>query len=278
MPGLQPYIEGPLPAEAVWAPAPIRPTLIEPFEAAARGWRAEVLHAGSHDWPQAVARRAGPAGLHPGGAGRRWPAARRLGACIAGCDAAALCTAAGRRVGRPNSSTPSMPGSPAWSQAWPTPARWCCARGRTSPAPSRWLPPVHVAVLRASTLYAGLPSAMRALSPQADMPTNLLLITGPSKTADIQQTLAYGAHGPNGVGDRAGARPARKHWSPIMSTAVHPEARTAAAASHAPPALRRSAPLQGQHPRGGGRCAPAPRASAARWTSCRPSAPRTSVP
>jgi L-lactate dehydrogenase complex protein LldG len=28
------------------------------------------------------------------------------------------------------------------------------------------------------------------------MPTNALLISGPSKTADIQQTLAYGAHGP----------------------------------------------------------------------------------
>jgi L-lactate dehydrogenase complex protein LldG len=28
------------------------------------------------------------------------------------------------------------------------------------------------------------------------MPTNALVISGPSKTADIQQTLAYGAHGP----------------------------------------------------------------------------------
>ena len=37
---------------------------------------------------------------------------------------------------------------------------------------------------------------MAALQPQADMPTNLLLVTGPSKTADIQQVLAYGAHGP----------------------------------------------------------------------------------
>jgi len=28
------------------------------------------------------------------------------------------------------------------------------------------------------------------------LPTNLLLISGSSKTADRQQTLAYGAHGP----------------------------------------------------------------------------------
>lgn len=58
------------------------------------------------------------------------------------------------------------------------------------------VPPVHVALVRASTLYASLPAAMAALHPQSDMPTNLLLVTGPSKTADIQQTLAYGAHGP----------------------------------------------------------------------------------
>ena len=48
----------------------------------------------------------------------------------------------------------------------------------------------------ASRLYAGLPAALRALSPPEDLPTNLLLVSGPSKTADIQQTLAYGAHGP----------------------------------------------------------------------------------
>ena len=58
------------------------------------------------------------------------------------------------------------------------------------------VPPIHVALVRASTLYASLPAAMSALDPQSDMPTNLLLVTGPSKTADIQQTLAYGAHGP----------------------------------------------------------------------------------
>lgn len=58
------------------------------------------------------------------------------------------------------------------------------------------VPPISVVLLNVSQLYASLPAAMQALQPQAHMPTNLLLVTGPSKTADIQQTLAYGAHGP----------------------------------------------------------------------------------
>ena len=55
---------------------------------------------------------------------------------------------------------------------------------------------MHIAVLRASRLYASLPAAVAALQPQSRMPSNLLLVSGPSKTADIQQVLAYGAHGP----------------------------------------------------------------------------------
>jgi L-lactate dehydrogenase complex protein LldG len=58
------------------------------------------------------------------------------------------------------------------------------------------VPAVHVAVLRVSRLYASLPAALQALAPPQDLPSNLLLVSGPSKTADIQQVLAYGAHGP----------------------------------------------------------------------------------
>ena len=58
------------------------------------------------------------------------------------------------------------------------------------------VPPVHIAVLPADAIHASLGDAMRDGGWSADMPTNLLLISGPSKTADIELTLAFGVHGP----------------------------------------------------------------------------------
>lgn len=58
------------------------------------------------------------------------------------------------------------------------------------------VPPLHFVLLDASTIHADLHSAMRAENWAGGLPTNALLVSGPSKTADIQQTLAYGAHGP----------------------------------------------------------------------------------
>jgi len=58
------------------------------------------------------------------------------------------------------------------------------------------VPPLHVALVYASTLHADLHAAMHSERWSAGMPTNLVLVSGPSKTSDIQQTLAYGAHGP----------------------------------------------------------------------------------
>ncbi|AJQ96156.1 LutC/YkgG family protein [Gynuella sunshinyii] len=56
------------------------------------------------------------------------------------------------------------------------------------------VPPCHVAIVRESDGFADMAAFMR--QQQAPLPTNLIMISGPSKTADIQQTLAYGAHGP----------------------------------------------------------------------------------
>jgi L-lactate dehydrogenase complex protein LldG len=63
------------------------------------------------------------------------------------------------------------------------------------------VPPVHLALLDGSAMHATFQQAMAAegwaqASMAGGMPTNALLVSGPSKTSDIQQTLAYGAHGP----------------------------------------------------------------------------------
>lgn len=65
-----------------------------------------------------------------------------------------------------------------------------------SPRTMSLVPPLHIALVYAHALHVDLHAAMRAEQWQADMPTNLVMISGPSKTSDIQQTLAYGAHGP----------------------------------------------------------------------------------
>ncbi|MGE6181600.1 LutC/YkgG family protein [Aeromonas media] len=59
------------------------------------------------------------------------------------------------------------------------------------------VPPCHIALLAASTIADNLAGLVAVGRWQQAMPTNLLLVSGPSKTADIQQTLAYGAHGPS---------------------------------------------------------------------------------
>ena len=58
------------------------------------------------------------------------------------------------------------------------------------------VPPVHFVLLDARSIHATFFDALRAEQWSDRLPTNALLISGPSKTADIQQTLAYGAHGP----------------------------------------------------------------------------------
>ena len=58
------------------------------------------------------------------------------------------------------------------------------------------VPPVHIALLDVDKLYQTFAEVIATEKWSNGMPTNTLLISGPSKTADIEQTLAYGIHGP----------------------------------------------------------------------------------
>ena len=56
------------------------------------------------------------------------------------------------------------------------------------------VPPCHIAIVRESDGCMHMAEFMAEQT--KPLPTNLIMVSGPSKTADIQQTLAYGAHGP----------------------------------------------------------------------------------
>ena len=67
---------------------------------------------------------------------------------------------------------------------------------REEPRSMSLVPPIHFVLLDSSRLRNTFDEVIEAEHWQDKMPANALLISGPSKTADIQQTLAYGAHGP----------------------------------------------------------------------------------
>lgn len=57
-------------------------------------------------------------------------------------------------------------------------------------------PPIHIAIVKADCFFNTFAQAIETQGWENNMPTNLLLISGPSKTADIEQELCYGVHGP----------------------------------------------------------------------------------
>lgn len=65
-----------------------------------------------------------------------------------------------------------------------------------SPRQLSLVPPVHIVIVDAGRVVNRLFDLTQQPAWVDGLPTNVILVSSPSKTADIQQTLAYGAHGP----------------------------------------------------------------------------------
>jgi L-lactate utilization protein LutC len=58
------------------------------------------------------------------------------------------------------------------------------------------VPPAHIAIVNASAIVETLGDALRLLQNGKEISPAITFITGPSRTADIELTLAIGVHGP----------------------------------------------------------------------------------
>ena len=69
--------------------------------------------------------------------------------------------------------------------------------GQDNPTSLNFLPDYHIVVVPASRLVARMEDAWDRLREEFEsQPRTVNFISGPSKTADVEQTVEYGAHGP----------------------------------------------------------------------------------
>ncbi len=67
---------------------------------------------------------------------------------------------------------------------------------KATPTSHNFLPDDHIVVVKVSKVFRYLEDVWEELRMGRGMPRAVNLITGPSKTADVEQTIQYGAHGP----------------------------------------------------------------------------------
>ncbi len=82
--------------------------------------------------------------------------------------------------------------------------------GATTPTTLNLLPDTAIVALDVARLVGPYEEAVDALRAAGAMPRNVMLVTGPSRSADIERTLELGAHGPRRlhivlIGDDAAA-------------------------------------------------------------------------
>jgi L-lactate dehydrogenase complex protein LldG len=69
--------------------------------------------------------------------------------------------------------------------------------GRDTPAAVSLLPETHIAVVKKSRVVRGMEEAWQLMRDEHGAPPRAVnFISGPSRTADIEQTVTLGAHGP----------------------------------------------------------------------------------
>ncbi len=61
------------------------------------------------------------------------------------------------------------------------------------------LPPMHIAVVQLSRMLSSLDELLTILPHPAEQSSSMVLITGPSRTGDIEQILVRGVHGPGEI-------------------------------------------------------------------------------
>lgn len=66
----------------------------------------------------------------------------------------------------------------------------------SSPTSLNFLPDVHIVIVASDQLVSHIEDVWTRLRALADVPRTVNFVTGPSKTADVEQTLQIGAHGP----------------------------------------------------------------------------------
>ncbi len=76
----------------------------------------------------------------------------------------------------------------------------CVLSGADTPASVSLVPETHIAVLRAARIVAHMEDAWDLMRAElGQLPRAVNYISGPSRTADIEQTVVLGAHGPSRV-------------------------------------------------------------------------------